>query len=112
MIPRIHTRINPARMSLACLVATVALVGCTTTSTETTSTDDQAVVDNDPASRPGNPAVYARIESSTDCVGLQREFDVAMSNVESRDPGDELRAVSLSYGEAANNRMREIGCFG
>lgn len=94
------------------IAVALALTGCTTTTTEPTSTDDQAVVDNDPSSRPGSDAVYARIESSTDCVGLQREFDVAMSNVESRDPGDELRLISLSYGEAANNRMREIGCFG
>lgn len=76
------------------------------------SGDNTGASSNDPSSRPGSAAVYARIESGTDCVALQREFDVAMDNVDSRQPGDEMRAVSESYAAAANNRMREIGCYG
>ena len=60
----------------------------------------------------GKPAVYARIESMTSCTSLQREFDIAYDNVDAREPGDPLREISQSYGDAAHNRMREIGCYG
>lgn len=66
---------------------------------------------SDPATRPGSPIVYARIERDTDCVALQREFDTAMDNADARPSGDDLRNASLSYAEAADNRMREIGCY-
>ena len=61
--------------------------------------------------RPGSPEVYERIEQSTDCTELQGEFDQAMDNTEARPAGDPLRDVSLSYAEAAQDRMEEIGCF-
>ena len=61
--------------------------------------------------RPGSAPAYARIEAQTDCGKLHREFDIAMENVEGREPGDPYRRVSLSYAEAADARMREIGCI-
>lgn len=60
----------------------------------------------------GNPAVYARIEASTSCTELQREFDIAMDTAEAREPGDPHRDLSLSYARAADNRMEELGCYG
>ena len=62
--------------------------------------------------RLGEESVYERIESLDDCTALQAEFDTAMSNAEARQPGDELRAASLDYAEAADDRMREVGCYG
>lgn len=53
--------------------------------------------------RPGNPAVYARIEGETDCAALQSEFDTA----ESGPPSD----WKVPYMEAADARMREVGCY-
>ncbi len=63
------------------------------------------------AEPPGNPDVYARIESSADCTALQAEFDVAMENVERRQPGDDYRRISLAYADAADRRMRTVGCY-
>lgn len=89
------------------------LAGCGGgTATPTEGGTDVAVIENDPSSRPGSAAVYRRIESEVDCVMLQREFDTAMTNVEARSPGDRLRDISLSYANAADSRMREVGCYG
>lgn len=60
---------------------------------------------------PGDPGVYARIEALTDCRALQREFNIAMNNTEARNPSDPMHAVSLSYADAADERMSEIGCY-
>lgn len=56
----------------------------------------------------GNPAVFARISSLTDCAALQDEFDVADGN---RRFGADNRA-QLAYMDAADERMRELGCYG
>jgi hypothetical protein len=61
--------------------------------------------------RPGDPAVWERIEQGTDCAALQEEFDQAMDNAERREPGDPLRELSLSYAKAADQRMKDIGCY-
>lgn len=79
------------RRVLICLVAVVAigLAGCA-------------------SSQPGSPDVYARINAMTDCVALQHEFDQADENrAISSDP-----SIQTSYMKAANNRMRELGCYG
>lgn len=88
------------RLFTICLLA-LTFAGCGGT---TTSDDNERTT--------GNPAVYARIESSTSCTELQREFDIAMDNAEAREPGDPHRDLSLSYARAADNRMQEIGCYG
>ena len=54
-------------------------------------------------SRPGNPDVYERIESETDCAALQEEFDTAEAG-----PPSEWK---VPYMEAADARMRELGCY-
>ena len=64
-----------------------------------------------PGNGPGDPEVYARIASLTDCAQLQEEFDIAMDSAESRQPGDPLRDVSIGYAEAAGDRLRDVGCY-
>lgn len=63
--------------------------------------------------QPGNPDVYARIEGETDCVRLQREFDVAYENheIQSEEGDLKMMRISTSYMEAADERMRNIGCY-
>jgi hypothetical protein len=66
------------------------------------------------APRTGNPAVYERIASETDCAALQHEFDTADVN-HTRDLGRDrldLADVDVAYMNAADDRMREIGCYG
>lgn len=63
------------------------------------------------AAGPGNPDVYARIAVLADCRALQEEFDTAMDNAEARRPGDRLRAISLAYADAADDRLRSLGCY-
>lgn len=98
------------RLSVVCLVLIVTLAGCgSTTSSDTTTT--YGTIENNERTT-GNPEVYARIASLTSCTALQREFDIAMDNAEARESGDPYRDLSLSYANAANTRMQEIGCYG
>lgn len=89
------------RLFTICLLTLTFVAGCGSTTTP-----------DDNTRTTGNPTVYARIESSTSCIALQREFDTAMDNAEAREPGDPHRDLSLSYARAADNRMQEIGCYG
>lgn len=52
--------------------------------------------------RPGSNLVYQRIAAETDCSELQRTFDVA-----DRDGG----ITGASYMDAADRRMRTLGCY-
>jgi len=64
-------------------------------------------------SRPGSPAVYSRIESLTNCSQLQAEFNTAAANYDSRDRQTcrtDLTEIDRTYMEAADKRMRELGC--
>jgi hypothetical protein len=81
-------------------LAFIVLAGCGGTTVE----------NGDPPS--ADPAVIARIENGTSCTALQREFDIAMDDARGLDLGDPYRDISLTYANAANNRMREIGCSG
>lgn len=80
------------------VAAALAFAGCSEPARETQD-------------RRGDPAVYQRINASTDCQQLQREFDIAMTNAEAHNPGDRQRAISLSYADAADARLRKIGCY-
>ena len=61
--------------------------------------------------RPGDPSVYAQIEASTDCADLQVTFDRAAGNNERAEPGSEAFDYTLAYMEAADDRLREVGCY-
>lgn len=87
------------------LVFTLMLVGCG-------SNDNPSPAVENNERTVGDSAVIARIENSTSCTDLQREFDIAMDNAEAHASGDPARDLSLTYANAANNRMREIGCYG
>lgn len=78
----------------------------TTTSTTAATTTTEAEEE-----RPGNPAVYERIEAMTDCAELQKEFDTAMDNADRYEPGDEQREWSIAYAEAADGQMEQNGCY-
>ena len=63
-------------------------------------------------SRPGDPSVYTRIDNATDCGQLRREFNTADAN-HSRDLARgraDLAEISMSYMEAAQARMGQLGC--
>lgn len=64
-----------------------------------------------PPARPGSAVVYDRIASLTDCGQLQREFDTASTNRD-RDVSrsSDLAAVDLSYMQAAQDRLKAVGC--
>jgi hypothetical protein len=85
-----------------------ALVGCGSQSES--ANDDQTRGET----RPGSAAVYQRIESLTDCDALQAEFDQADANTQrEQDAGNAAMAeVTISYMDAADKRMKELGCYG
>jgi hypothetical protein len=53
---------------------------------------------------------YAEIDSSTDCDWLQETFDRAGDNHDTASSYAE-REWTLGYMDAADDRMREIGCY-
>lgn len=69
--------------------------------------------------RPGNPDVYRRIETSTDCAELLKLRNTALDNLdreEATGPEREHRqyyiAMTRKYAVAAQERMDELGCPG
>lgn len=62
--------------------------------------------------RPGNAAVYERIESQTDCDSLQREFDTASANFGRGPKGTVQSDIELSYMNSAQARMENLNCEG
>lgn len=59
----------------------------------------------------GNPEVYRRIGGMTDCAALQAEFDQADENRGNQPAGSEQAEWSTNYMMAADDRMREVGCY-
>jgi hypothetical protein len=47
----------------------------------------------------------------TDCVALQRRFDLANENNDRQAPGTRLFDVTLAYMDATDARMRALGCY-
>jgi hypothetical protein len=64
--------------------------------------------------RPGSPDVYARIAAETDCAKLQEQFDLAeqTSKREGSPAGATWLEIEIAYMHAAEDRMREVGCYG
>ncbi len=91
---------------------TTTTVEATTTTTEAETTTTVELV--------GNPEVYERLASETDCSELQESFDRSFTNHERAANATEDHGVytnefemafTLGYMEAADARMREIGCY-
>jgi len=53
--------------------------------------------------------VYSRIESLTDCKALLAEFDTAMDYYKG-ETRSERRKMNMAYANAADERMKDIGC--
>lgn len=60
--------------------------------------------------QPGGAAVYDRIGGLSDCAALQQEFDTAYRDNSRAEPGSEQFDVTLSYMNAAQDRMEEVDC--
>ena len=91
-----------SRLTVGILV--LILAGCGS------SESSEPVVNNERTV--GDPAVIARIQNSTSCVKLHREFQIAAGNASQilKNGGD--ASVPLSYQSEANLRMQEVGCYG
>lgn len=59
----------------------------------------------------GSRDVYERILASSDCGGLQEEFDTAAANNDAAEPGTPQFRQTLGYMTAADERMQELGCY-
>lgn len=63
--------------------------------------------------RPGNADVYVRIEAEADCSKLQQMFDQAYENHERDNAGGRTEQMrwSTGYMDAADERMKKLGCY-
>jgi hypothetical protein len=59
----------------------------------------------------GNPAIYERIASLSDCDELQAEFDIAADINDRAEPGTPAHRQSTGYMGATDARMQEVGCY-
>jgi hypothetical protein len=59
--------------------------------------------------RPGDPALYARLESSSDCDYLRREFTAGAALSEELPAGPQRREAR-SYASVALTRLEKLGC--
>ena len=109
------------RTLLALALAAFLVTGCGAGSStdETTPAAKPPKETNAPAtkepepSRPGDPAVYARIAKMTDCDALQEQFDLA-ERTRQREGGPQgatWSEIGIAYMQAADERMREIDCY-
>lgn len=64
-----------------------------------------------PPSPVGNPAVYERINSLTDCADLQAEFDTAYAAHYRAEAGSPDADIALDYMKAADTQMVKAGCY-
>lgn len=60
--------------------------------------------------KPGSQAVYDRISGETGCVQLQQEFDTASASHDRATAGSSAAEAATGYMEAANDRMKSLGC--
>jgi hypothetical protein len=59
----------------------------------------------------GTLAVYEELTSSDDCARRQKSFDRAAANNDRDEPLTTEHGWTLGYMNAADDRMRAIGCF-
>lgn len=59
----------------------------------------------------GNLEVYVEIFTSTDCVFLQEKFDIASTNNANETAGTPQFQWTLGFMMAADERMKEVGCY-
>jgi hypothetical protein len=60
---------------------------------------------NTTTAQPGNPAVYERINTTSDCTQLQREFDTAMTRTEHAGGTDK---TAMAYAQTAQARIEKV----
>lgn len=91
-------------LCIICIVAAIAIQAAENSSKAKTAKD---YVDE----FGGNPDVYASILAMTDCASLQNKFDQAEENLALQEAGTPQYKWGLGYMKAADDRMREIGCY-
>lgn len=97
---------SDVRSKLVYIGAALLVVVIAVVSNRTTSTPESTA-------RPGNPAVYREIAAETNCARLQEMFDIADANHERAVAANDLdqMAWTLGYMQAADDRMRALGCY-
>ncbi len=123
MTPRTSKRVKKLVLSVALLGALAVGCGGTSSPQTTTATTASAPVSTrtpTEKARPGDPGVYERIESLTDCNAIRREWDTAIVNTRRNLDAWEttkdrsrlaMADVTQSYSDAAEAQMHETGCY-
>jgi len=91
---------------LAVIVLCLALLACGAP-TPTLKTADDYVKEYG-----GSRDAFQEILSLTDCAALQAKFDTASANNSRETAGTPLFKVTLGYMKAADQRMKDLSCYG
>lgn len=87
-----------------CVICVVAALAIETSDTRTRAQKYAEEYD-------GSLQVYEEIFSLTDCSALQKHFDTAYANNQASQPGTIYSKRAIGFMTAADERMREIGCY-
>ena len=97
------SKLTSFALFLIIIIFSLLIVGC---GTKQPSTPDGYV-----AEYGGNRDVYTLILSITDCAKLQEQFDLASQNNSRETPGTPAFKWTTGYMVAADNTMKEVGCY-
>jgi len=94
---------NLFKLLLTLAIFSLLILGC--------GTDQPSTPDDYVAEYGGSSDVYAGILSMTDCIKLQEQFDLASQNNSRETPGTPAFKWTTGYMIAADNTMKEVGCY-
>lgn len=93
---------------LLLVLATAILIGCSGPASTPTQADK---VDKYINAYGGDRDTYTKILALTDCKLLQAEFETAYSNSQRETAGTPQHKWAVGYMTAADDRMKEVGCY-
>lgn len=92
-------------------IASSLCILCAVAALAINQTDPQTRADKYAKEYDGSATAYLAIFNSTDCAFLQGQFDTAYDANQTSQPGTIHFKRSLGFMTAADERMREIGCY-
>lgn len=94
------------------VAATIVIAVAVIISAANRAVTDTAASPASSSARAGVPAVFDKIESSTDCYELRDMYATARVNHERYTSGSPASTVTSNYMDAARDRLEQLGCYG
>jgi len=93
------------KVLLAILAISIAMLACGSSAPKAKTADEYI------KEYGGSATVYQTILALTDCAELQNQFNTASGNNAREQAGSTNFKATLGYMTAADERMKELGCY-